>query len=60
MSYKYVVNLDGGFQTIVEAENLNEATEKALRSEGRSNVRSVRLANEDDLIWHKSMGGAIW
>lgn len=55
----FQVELHNGQVGLVAARNINAARAQALREEGSSNVKHVRLATQAEVDWIQGMGGRI-
>jgi len=56
----YYVSLDGGLCSVRKFANIRQARRQILKEQGTDNVCYVRPATQEDLDWHKGMGGHIW
>ena len=60
---KYAVTVEGGWLSIVEAEDRRDAERKVRRDWNRMQGRNVypdvsaRPATDEDIAWHRAMGG---
>ena len=59
MDHFYYVDVEGRGCTLIVAKSLTEAKRLALYQEGADHVKAVRLATEDDVSWHRAMGGRV-
>lgn len=57
----YYFELYGGFMGILKASSIVQARSRARAYYGTHNmsVSSVRRATEDDVAWHRAMGGGV-
>ncbi|UFK26612.1 hypothetical protein [Roseobacter phage RDJL3] len=57
--HHYMASLHGGSGGIYVSLDKDAARREAELDAGRGNIRSFRPATEDEVAWHKSMGGRI-
>jgi hypothetical protein len=55
----YKASLHNGTVGLYWAANHGNAVKQALEDEGRSNVRSVEDATDEDIAWVRAMGGYV-
>jgi len=59
VSHHYLASLYGGSGGIYVSLDKSAARREAELDAGRGNIMSFRPATEDEVAWHKSMGGRI-
>jgi len=57
--HHYLASLHGGSGGIYVSLDEAAARREAIADAGRDNLRSFRLATEDEVAWHQSMNGRI-
>jgi hypothetical protein len=59
MKQIYAVEIHGGFISLIAADSFEQARKQALADDGSGNVKSVKLASEEDIDWVRAMNGYV-